>query len=187
MDSIGGTRYSCIVPPATAAEFWSVTSPVMEPLPAMEHPQCGVQNDPYPPTAFHSCYAGKTRVFARGISGLIKTSNLYLIFKNFDSLLLFFFFFFLTFSFQSYLPSFITYHITWHHINLLVSLSAVAQGFLFFPVWSAMPLWGHSPPMFLHMEVISFVAHNNHRILSSPFSGYIHALRYSGPLVQGFI
>lgn len=121
MDSIGGNRYSCIVPPATAAEFWSVTSPVMAPLPAMEHPQCGVQNDPYPPTAFHSCYAGKTRVFARGISGLIKITNLYLIFKNCDSLLLFFSPFFKPFlSRVTYLHlSHITSHditsISWFH------------------------------------------------------------------------
>lgn len=140
----------------------------MAPLPAMEHPQCGVQNDPYPPTAFHSCYAGKTRVFARGISGLIKITNLYLIFKNCDSLLLFFFLLFLNLFFPE-LPTFI-YHIS-HHMTSHQSPGFTfcsCTGFSLLSSLSAMPLWGHSPPMFLHMEVISFVAHNNHRILSSP-------------------
>lgn len=58
-----GTRYSCIVPPPTTAEFWRVAFPMMAPLPAVEYPQSGVQNDPSPPIAFHSCCAGKTRVF----------------------------------------------------------------------------------------------------------------------------
>lgn len=122
----------------------------------------------------------------QSFSGLIKTTNLYLIFKNFDSLLLFFFLFFNLFFPE--LPTFI-YHIS-HHMTSHQSPGFTfcsCTGFSLLSSPSAMPLWGHSPPMFLHMEVISFVAHNNHRILSSPFSGTIHALRYSGPLVQGFI
>lgn len=147
----------------------------MAPLPAMEHPHCDAQNRPSPPIAFHRCCAGKTRVFTWGISGLNNQNHEFLP----DLLKLWIIASWFSFSFLPFLSR-VTYlhlshHITitsHHHINLLVSLSAVDRVSSSFQ--RGVPChYGEikdrhctSAPMFLYMQDISFAAHSNHRILS---------------------
>lgn len=112
------------------------------------------------------------------LAQMTKITVLYLVFKNFDSLCLFFFpkapvfassypSLDFTFCSSARFPSLSSKenHATVGRYKICVSVS----------------------PICLHTGDISVVIHCNCRVFSSAFTGATHTLRFSGPLVQGYI